>query len=232
VLALLFPTAYECELFCKKLRNPRSESIDSLHLTEGEFEGQTLIVAVIGIGPRLSAERTRLLLSHKKVDTVVLAGFGGALIPAIHRGQILVAAPHSTPALVDYIKLLPGFDIARVHTHDTVVAKASDKKALAESTRCQIVDMETSAVANVVHQYQIELLVIRCISDESHEDLPAELLAKGYDYEKGEPTPKRMALHLLLHPVQGRQLKHFLDTLDEPRKRLTRFIETIVKELA
>jgi nucleoside phosphorylase len=232
VLAILFPTQFEADLFIKRLHNPRSESIDALHVTEGAFEGQNLIVAVVGIGPALSAERTQLLLSHKSIDTVILAGFAGALIPAIHRGQIIVAAPYSTPALVDYIKLLPGFDIARTHTHDAVVATAADKHALAESSHCQIVDMETSAVANVVRQYHLEFLVIRCISDESHEDLPADLLSKGYDYVKGEPTPKRMAMHLLLHPLQARQLKAFLDSLDEPRKRLTAFLASVVKELA
>src|SRR5207249_1768551 len=70
-------------------------------------------------------------------------------------------------------------DSYRIHfgkiiTADDMVLKAVTKSRLGKLTGALAVDMETSAVAAVARARQTDFMAVRCITDNDHEDLPAE----------------------------------------------------------
>ena len=58
-----------------------------------------------------------------------------------------------------------------------------------------------------------------------------EILGHGYDYERSRETPWRLAGYLLTHPHKIFRLKRFVEPLAGVRKKLTRFLVELVKNL-
>ncbi|NJK90662.1 MAG: hypothetical protein HC904_01800 [Blastochloris sp.] len=71
---------------------------------------------------------------------------------------------------------------------------------------------------------------IRTISDLATEDVPTEVLSKGYDEVSGKTTPLKMATYLILKPQKIKDLQAFLQPLPGIRKRLTEFLIAAVEE--
>lgn len=231
MLGVFFPTKYEAEDFLASLEKVKEESCSGIEVFRGYQEEKEVLVAIIGIGVRISASRVRVVLDTYPFHTVVLAGFAGALNPDLKRGDVLVVKPYSSEDVVNFLRLLPGFSIAHVYTSPELVTTAAQKAELAREKGCQLVDMETEAVAGVLDEFDVEFLCVRVISDLYDEDLPAKALALGYSYEEGRPTPVRFALGCLLQPYLLPGFFRFLKTLPEVRKSLTAFLVAAVKDL-
>lgn len=232
MIGVFFPTKFEAEDFLKRLNDKSKTTIDGVECYKGIMGNAEVFVAILGIGGAHSAHRTRLVLTKIPLEMVILSGFAGALIPDLKRGRVLIAAEYSTDDLVNFLKLIPGFDIARLHTSPELITSADMKAELGQTSGCQFVDMEMAYVAQVVTEFGLEVLGIRVILDQMEEDLPAELLGKGYDYAAGMTTPARMAAFLIFRPSQAKVLKTFLGQAAEARVKLTDFVEAAVGELA
>lgn len=231
MIAVGFPTKFEAEDCLRALGNPSLAKTDGVEYASVHVEGTDILIAVLGIGTTLSAKSAQILFQHFPIKIFILAGFAGALSPALKRGQILIAQGGTSEETMNDIKLLQGFDIARLYTSETLLATAEEKSRIASLTGCQFVDMETTAIAPIVRANGSEFIVVRAISDLADENLPFDVLAKGYDYAEGQTTPMKMALHLLLHPKKIKSLKQFLEPLPQIRKKLTNFLIELIKYL-
>jgi adenosylhomocysteine nucleosidase len=230
MVTVIFPTAYEAEDFLKACTQRQRQDIDGVECHTGQLSEVSVQIIICGIGPKKSADSVTRVFRQAPPSLVILSGFAGALSGQLERGQILVATDYSSGDLVNYIKLIPGFDIGRLYTSDRVIGTVEEKKRLGETTGCQMVDMEMAAVSEIVRQYGVEILGIRAISDLAHEPVPVDVLNKGYDQIKGKTTPVKMALFLLLQPHRIKDLKKFLEPLPAVRKKLTHFLIAAVEE--
>lgn len=227
-----FPTQFEADPFLSLLDQKADYSRQvGIPCYSGRVKGIDVAVGIVGIGARHAPERSSSLFRAFPGSTFVLAGLAGGLIPELQRGQILVAQQYSSDELINYIKLLSGFDVARLHTASEVVSTAADKARLASSSGCQFVDMETSAVAPVIQSLGAEIMAVRSIGDLAGEDVPVDLLSRGYNYEKGETNTVGMSLYLATHPWAVGRLRKFLADMEAPRQKLGKFLVELVSEL-
>lgn len=230
MLVVAFPTEYEANDFVKALQKREKKRIDGVLCYAGFLGKTAVLVSIIGIGPAKAHANTQIILDRVEMKVFILAGFAGALTSEVSRGQILIARGYSSESLINYIKLLPGFDIGGLHPVNEVVSTAAEKQRLGEETGCQMVDMETAYVAHLVASNGIEFLGIRAISDLVDEDIPQDVLDCGYDQVESRTTPVKLLGFLALHPKRIKPLKDFLEPLPEVRRKLTEFLITVAKE--
>lgn len=207
---ILFPTKFEAESFVKRLINCAGYDMADNTAWVGEIGRTTVHVAIIGMGMPHCQSRTKIVLELTKPKRVILAGFGGALDPALKQGEIITDSDGST-----------------VHTVDAVVGTADDKARLFAETNKPIIDMESDPVRSVAEAMNIPLTVVRAVSDTATDEIPA-FLAKGYDQEKGKETPWQMAKHLITHPQDFGKLKRIIDSWEPVRVQLA---DALVKEI-
>lgn len=230
VLIVALPTEYEARDLVALLAHGQRETIAGVPCYRGALADTALLIIICGMGRVMAARRTRQVLTQVPGHTFILAGFAGALVPGLKKGRVLVADRYSPPTVLDRIRPIPGYDLAALHTANQVIARPDEKALLARQSGCQLVDMEMSAVAEVVNSHGLDILGIRVISDEAGETVPAAL-AHGYDQRAGRTTPVKMALHLLTHPWQIAKLQTFMSPLPAARRNLTQFVVAVVREL-
>lgn len=164
------------------LRRVRKYHTASVPVTEGELAGKIVAVAVGGMGRAAARRAAGVLLDGHRPSWVISAGFGGALNPAVARGDLALAAeiidteggrfPIARPeSLGQDIPHLTG----RGLTVDRVVLTAAEKAALHREFAADFVDMESSAVAAICAERLVRFLSVRVISDDAHADLPREV---------------------------------------------------------
>lgn len=230
MILILIPTRHEASDFIERLGSRRAHKPDGGgRIVEGVLHGRRVAVAEIGMGAAVAGRRTAIALaSVEKPDVVWLAGYGGGLDPALKRGEICVW--ERTPDTLPPSAPLPSHRRVKfIHTADTVVATPADKAALFASTKAPVVEMEAASVFKILDVNRVPAAAVRAVSDTASEAIPADLLACGYDMEKGRETPLRMAWRLLTHPKDIGRLKAFLAPLPAVRKNLADFLDGAVR---
>ncbi|MGF1679402.1 MAG: hypothetical protein ACFCUX_09430 [Candidatus Methylacidiphilales bacterium] len=230
MVVVAFPTLFEAEDLIKALQKREKRIIEGVSCFAGYIGETAVLLPIVGIGPEASVASTRIVLEKMDVKIFMLAGFAGAITSELSRGQIVIVQDYSSPHVINYLKLIPGFDIARVHPVTQVVDTASEKQRLGRETGCQIVDMETAYLSNLLAEHRINFLCIRAISDLVDEDVPNDVLECGYDQVQSRTTPVKLLGFLVTHPQRIQPLQKFLKPLPEVRKNLTDFLITIIKE--
>jgi adenosylhomocysteine nucleosidase len=171
--------------FVARFKNVRKYASERHVVVEGECAGK--LVAVITPGPgRKAAERgARVLLAGHRPHWVISAGFGGALNPEFARNDVVLATE-----VMDLDGLRLSIDVnvpeqaagrkvraGRLITVDRIIRTAAEKAEMHGEHHADVVDMETSAVAQVCSARGLRFLSVRVISDEAAADLPPEILS-------------------------------------------------------
>jgi len=231
MICYAFPLAHEAGLVLKHCTEKESFTIDSLHCTLGNLGARRVLVALIGMGEAQATDNTATIFEHFRLKALVLAGYGGALVPPMKVGQVAVSTNYSSEAVLGFLRMLSGFDFASFCTIDEIAATVEQRAYYANTHDAQIADMETAAVANVVSARQIPFMAVRVISDEYHQVLPTGALAAGFDAARGHPTPARLLAYLATHPREIGPFKKFVEGLSGARRNLTKFLELLNNEL-
>jgi nucleoside phosphorylase len=230
MIIVAFPTEYEAQDLIKQLESKEKRVLDGVTCFAGYISSRPVFIPILGIGPEAASASTKIVLRRIEPKIFILAGYAGGITSEVTRGQILIARDYSSQNIINYLKLVPGFDIGSVHPVNDVVVSAAEKKRLGEETGCQMVDMETAYVSNLVAEAGIEFLGIRAISDLVDEDVPNDVLECGYDQVHSRTTPVKLLGFLVLHPKRIQPLKDFLKPLPAVRRKLTDFLVTIIGE--
>jgi hypothetical protein len=231
MICYAFPVAHEAELLLKKCTQRETFTIGRMPCTLANLGGRQVLIAGVGLGQARARENTEQVFRYFRPKAVVLAGYGGALVSQLKLGQILVSNNFTSEELLPFLRLLSGFDFATFCTTDEIAGTTEKRDWYAHSMKAQVIDMETSAVADVVRTREIPFLAIRVISDEYKTVLPSAALAAGYDAEENRPAPLRLLKHLVLHPKDLRPLREFVRQLSVARHLLTTFVEQVNNEL-
>jgi adenosylhomocysteine nucleosidase len=167
----------------RRLRNARKYSNQRQSIVEGECAGKLVALAVTGPGRKAAARGARLLLTGHRPRWMISAGFGGALVPALERFDVVFAnevldldKAHFTidvgiPTDEETTRVFAG----RLLTVDRIIRTAAEKADLRRTYQADIVDMETSAVAAYCAERGVRFMAIRVVSDTAAEDLPREV---------------------------------------------------------
>jgi len=231
MICYAFPLAHESALLLKQCTEKESFTIDGLHCTLANFGSRRVLIAQIGMGEAQAGDNAATLFQYFRIKAVVLAGYGGALVPPLKVGQVVISTNFTSEAVLGFLRLLSGFDFASFCTTDELVATPSQREAYARVTNSQVADMETEAVAAYVNERQIPFLAVRAISDEYQQVLPTGALAAGFDARLGRATPFRLLRYLITRPGEFMPFKKFVEGLFVARKNLTGFLHQLNKEL-
>ena len=231
MICYAFPLAHEASLLLKHCTEKESFSIDGLHCTLANFGKRRVLVALVGMGEAAAAKNTETVFEHFRLKAFVLAGYGGALVPPLKVGQVVVSTNFSSEAVLGFLRMLSGFDFASFCTTDEVVGTVERRSWYAAESSAQVVDMETEAVAEIVRERQIPFMAVRAISDEYLPPLPTGALAAGFDARRGRATPLRLLGYLATRPGEIVPLQKFIAGLSVARKNLTKFLEQLNAEL-
>lgn len=231
MICYAFPLAHEAGLLLSHCKEKESFTIDGLHCTLANLGRRRVLIAQIGMGEAAAADHMATVFQHFRLKAVILAGYGGALVPALKVGQVLVANNYSSEAVLGFLRMLSGFDFASFCMIDEIVGTPQGRDEYARATGAQVADMETEIVASVVAERQIPFLAVRVISDEHGHVLPLGALAAGFDAIRAKPTPVKLLTYLALHPKEVVPFKNFVSGLGIARKNLTRFIEALNNDL-
>lgn len=231
MICYAFAVAHESADLVAEMTDKETFDLNGLGCVVGKLGKRTVLVATIGMGLTHAAVNTMQIFDHFHLKALILAGYGGALVPQLKHGQVFVSDNFTHEELKHFVRLLPGFNFANFCSTDEVVSTPERKTEYAEATKCQIVDMETAAVAEIVFARELPFIAIRGITDEFDTYLPATALAAGFDPERNRATPGKLVSHLLLHPWQINRFKKFVKGLPVVRAKITRFLLQLTQEL-
>ena len=231
MICYAFPLAHEASLLLKHCTEKESFSIDGLHCTLANFGKRRVLVALVGMGEAAAGDNTQTVFENFRLKAFVLAGYGGALVPPLKVGQVVVANNFTSEAVLGFLRMLSGFDFASFYTTDEVVGTPEKRDSYARATNSQVADMETEAVATIVREREVPFMAVRAISDDYRQVLPIGALAAGFDAPKGRATPLRLLGYLATRPGEIVPLQKFIAGLSVARKNLTKFLEQLNAEL-
>jgi adenosylhomocysteine nucleosidase len=231
MICYAFPLAHEANMVLKHCTEKESFTIDGVHCTLANFGQRHVLIARIGMGEAASGDNAETIFQYFRLKAFVLAGYGGALVPPLKVGQVVVSANYTSEAVLGFLRMLSGFDFASFCMVDELVGTPEKRDAYARASNSQVADMETEVVANVVSTHQIPFLAVRVISDDYQQVLPIGALAAGFDAHRGKATPLRLLGYLSTRPGEVAPLRKFVKGLSVAQKNLTKFLEQLNAEL-
>jgi len=81
MICYAFPLAHEASDLLKECTQKEQFSIGGLHCTLANFRGRPILVALVGMGQIQAAENAAAIFMYFRPKALVLAGYGGALVP-------------------------------------------------------------------------------------------------------------------------------------------------------
>jgi len=227
MICYAFPLAHEAAPLLKLCTQKETFSIGRLRCTLGNFGDRPGLVALVGMGGQAAAGHADTILRYFRVKAFVLAGYGGALIPALKVGQVVVSDNYSSEQVVPFLRLLSGFDFVDFCTADEVAGTPAQRDRYARASKGQVIEMETSAVADAVNPREIPFMAVRVISDDYAHVLPVGALAAGFNAAQGTPTPLRLLGYLAFHWGEVVPFVRFVRNLSRARRNLTSFLKQL-----
>ena len=231
MICFAFPLAHEAAPLLKTCTQKESFAIGDLHCTLANLENRRVLVALIGMGTSRARVSADAIFTYFRPRALILAGYGGALVPQMKTGQVVVSKNYNSKDVGSFLRLLSDFDFADFCTADEIVGNPEQRALLARSREAQVVEMETAPVAEAAHGRGVPFVAVRVISDEYEQLLPVGALAAGFDPALGRATPLRLAARLAMHPREVRPFMDFVGGLSLARRRLTAFLEQLNREL-
>jgi adenosylhomocysteine nucleosidase len=193
------------EVTWEQINSLRHAHRDHLRFFVGTLGGVPVIVFRTGVGRNRAREIIRVFFEHFEPRLFVSAGFGGALTTELEIGEIVLATDicELQTGLCKWRGAIPSingevrFREGRLITADQMIVDAAEKSRIGDTHRAVVVDMETSAVADLCEKRGVPLVGVRAISDRADEDLPPEI---NSFFDNGEVQPAAIARALVVHP--------------------------------
>lgn len=152
--------------------------------------GRVVELHTIGIG---AVRIGRVQVAGPDIACVILAGLAGALDPQLRVGQVIVDE-QSPPQVAQWLGCRSG----PIHTAQSLITTAAQKRELYGRTGSLAVDMETQAARRLAEAVGAPFIGVRAISDSAEQSLDARLLCIVDDV--GRPRYCRLAWQLLRTP--------------------------------
>jgi adenosylhomocysteine nucleosidase len=191
LIAILVAVRQELRPILRRAHATHAVRQEHLDFHEGTLAGQPVALLALGVGKECARIAAEMTIKCYRPDLVIAAGFGGGLQSGVRNGDIVIGTE-----VLD-LRVDDGKDVAwrfshrlsrhdelfdagadfhihhgKILTTDEMVLRSKTKLRLGKATGALAVDMETSAVAAVCAAHETDLLGVRCITDNDHENLP------------------------------------------------------------
>ncbi len=225
--------------------------IDDALFFQGDLNGQPLTIVQGGVGRKNAIKATRCLLESAKVDLLISSGVAGGIRPGLKVGDLVVAerVAYSKQSDFDVEKLQLESDyvcnqnvvqlsrqlsgdlelvlhIGNLLTVDKVINKAKTKRNIGNHNSFLAVEMESTAVAEVAREKEVEFAAIRSISDDVDDDLHLD-----YDNiisDDGKVKVAGIALEVLKNPQKLAVLKRLNKQTKKAAKSLAYYMPKLI----
>ena len=172
---------------------------------EAKIARRLAVPVMAGGGTPWGAEVAAEKLVSDGATALISFGLAGGLYPDFRPGDIVVPiavveAGRIRPTNADLCEKLGGWFGGMICAGTEIAVSAAAKDALAKTTLCGSIDLESGAVARVAERHGIPFAVLRAVCDPSERDLPPAAMAALDD--RGAITLFRVAGSLLRHPGQ------------------------------
>ena len=189
---------------------------EHLDFYEGTLAGQPVALLALGVGKECARIAAEMTIKCYRPDLIISAGFGGALQDHVKTGDMVVGSEvleltsddgkdvrwRTIPAVDQSPASAGNYDGFRLHsgkilTADDLIVKAIRKARIGQATGALTVDMESSAVAAVAAAHRTRFLAVRCVTDDSHANLPCEF---NDFFVLGQLQPSRIITSIVRRP--------------------------------
>jgi nucleoside phosphorylase len=206
VILVTFAVPFESAVFRKETGDAPGLTI--LHTGVGAESARRTFGAALGIGD----------FSH-----VIVSGFAGGLVDDLEIGDLITGTEDQGPT--------SPARVVRLVESDRVLGDPSQKRALAETTRGQAVDMETATILAICRQRGIPATVWRVISDDVNSSLvvPGEILAAAA--RRPICGTLRLLAHLAPRPTKWGAFRAMVANCDAARIVLAKTLPDLIAQL-
>ena len=203
----------------------------------GTLRGKEAVVITTGVGTAAAATAVANVIEFHEPKWVISAGFAGALVEDLRRGQIVMASevvqgdkpPLSVGLTLDPSQT-PGLHVGRLVTVDKLIRTRQAKEQLAKSHAAVACDMESYAIAEACRAKNVRFLSVRIISDSLADELPKEverlLVQKSIAGKLGAA-----ARAVFQRPRSALDLLKLQDDALKASDRLAKFLAGVVAQL-
>ena len=203
--------AAELEPMAKLLTGVRKLKWPLAYAYEGVWEGRRLLLAANGAGPKLATRAVEVAiraissadLSSSALEAVVSTGFCGALDPALHESQIVLASQvldwankerYDCVQIEDGATAVPGLIVSQ----DRIAVDKEEKRCLLDSSGAAVVEMEASGVAARVKRAGLPFCCIKVILDRADESFAIDW--NGMRNAEGRIARGKIVMHAVARP--------------------------------
>lgn len=206
----------EVGLFRAAITNQQERNTVFGPIYEGEMYGKEICLIKSGVGKVMTAAATQMICQLYDIDLIIFTGVGGALNPNYQVGDVCIGVESiqydldasaagfeigqvpftdfrifkSDPKAVQILRNVGAVGITlhygRIATGDTFVS-TDTLRATIRRLECDLVDMETAAMAQVATLHNAPFISIRSVSDtadqkasESFYEMLPKLAAKNF----------------------------------------------------
>ncbi|QSR88318.1 nucleoside phosphorylase [Methylacidiphilum caldifontis] len=229
MIALGFAIEHEAKELLRRVFREKKE-VEGQPCYLGEYARKEICATVLGMGKNRSARSAEILIRNFSPSLFVLAGYSGALVPGIKKGEVCVVENYLSEELRP-ILIGQGLAFYKAVCSDVIVADPENRTKIATISSAQIVDMETEAVYNAAKAHNIPFCSIRVISDEYGEKLPVGAMLSSWDSERGKSRPLALLRYLFIHPEEAFPFFRFVQALPLVRTKLTKAVLTLIYNL-
>jgi hypothetical protein len=161
-IMILTAIGMEAGVIASKFRQSTADADRNAQLQKGQFD---IDIKVIGVGAiRLPPA------DDAPPEVIIMAGLAGALDPALMIGDLIIDETSTWPD-----RSLP-YPRRKIHTSQSLVATVGDKSNLYAQTGAAAVEMENTAVQELVRKWGTKYLGIRAISDRADQPIDPAVL--------------------------------------------------------
>jgi len=206
-IALFFALRRESMYFLRTVPKARRLPNPTCAAWRVDVFGLSLVILETGVG-RENARRAFAWLEREtakegQIESIVCAGFGGALDRALKVGDVIQAGQVVEEDDREWPLLASAAAPSRLLTCGELVADPTRKESLAQRYRAQVVDMESAEVARLCEAKRLPLVCFRAISDDAATELSPHLIPL---LSSGRVSPIGLAGALLRRPLLLLQL--------------------------
>jgi adenosylhomocysteine nucleosidase len=177
----------------RRLKGYRREKVNGFNLYRAVLQGVPLVLVESGMGPKHASAATETLIAHASPGMILNFGFGGAVLPGIGIGDVVVAervllmeagnlteAPQPDADLSGLLlQSLSASNLPATSGTFITAAAIMNKKEVAGKVpaglRHPTLEMETAAVLLTAQRAAVPVVALRGISDAADEELEFSL---------------------------------------------------------
>lgn len=164
---------------------------------------ERILVTMLGVGLESTRKIVESLLSTSKPERIIVAGFAGALRSGLAVGDVLAVNSIVDEANGEWLTSWPENRGGRLFTSTRMIGDPAEKLALGEKLGADIVDMESSAVAELCQRHGVPFGCVRVVSDDVTKPLSRRLMGL---VESGRVSIRRVLWEVARSPRLGVEL--------------------------